>query len=249
MGNHTTSTAADPTSPAPPAKKSSPVRLLILLAILAIVVGALGYDHLVAKPAWEAKYVEIQKMVDERNQQGIGKADLVRSKDIQAVVGFPPTYTEVGKDKTVEWYCWWGQVPVINKRRRFITVVYEGNEPRRYSSHHQEAPPEDVVPDSSPATSNGSGKDTPEGPPASGAEPADSAEPSTPESSSESPGRDKPAESTDKPAESADKPAESADKPAESTDKPAAAENSTPDKDKPVAGSDTGSNQPESKPE
>ena len=128
-----------------PAKKGSPIRLLILLVLLALAVGALGYDYLVARPAVDKAYKDIQALVDQRNQSGVGKADLVRSKDIQELLGGKPTivkdYPKEGY--TLEWYCWWGPVPFLNTYRQYIVVVYVGDEPRRFSTHHQNEMPTD----------------------------------------------------------------------------------------------------------
>lgn len=141
---------AKPTATAAaPAKKGSPIRLLILLVLLALAVGALGYDYLVARPAVDKAYKDIQALADQRNQAGVGKADLVRSKDIQELLGGKPTivrdYPKEGY--TLEWYCWWGPVPFLNTYRQYIVVVYVGDEPRRYSTHHQnEMPTEENLP-------------------------------------------------------------------------------------------------------
>lgn len=130
------------TATAPP-KKGGAVRLLILLVLLAIAVGALGYDYLVAKPAVDKAYKDIQALVDQRNQAGVGKADLVRSKDIQELLGGKPTIVEDHPKEgyTLEWYCWWGPVPFLNTYRQYIVVVYVGDEPRRFSTHHQNEKP------------------------------------------------------------------------------------------------------------
>ena len=124
-------------------KEGSPVRLLVLLGVLALVVGAYGYDYLVLRPDTLKADKDIQNLVDERNKKGVKDADLVRSKDIQAVVGFKPTYTEDKKDHTIEYYCWWGKTPFLSKRRNYISVVYVGDEPRRFSTHHLNSKPEE----------------------------------------------------------------------------------------------------------
>jgi len=142
-----------PLNPAPtaPPPSGSPVRLYVLLGLLAIVVGAYGYDFFVAKPACEAADKKIQEFVDARNKMGVKDKDgaLVTSADIQKELGMQPTYVEKHDDDqyTVEYYCWWGKMPMLSRRRHFISVVYVGpNEPRRVSSHHREEPPAEALP-------------------------------------------------------------------------------------------------------
>ncbi len=141
-----------PTKLAPaqaPAAPASSLRLYILLGLLAIVVGAYGYDYFVAKPGCEAADKKIQEFVDARNKLGVKDGALVTSADIQKELGMEPTYAEPHDDKqyTVEYYCWWGKMPMLSKRRHFITVVYVGpKEPRRVSSHHREEPPPEALP-------------------------------------------------------------------------------------------------------
>jgi hypothetical protein len=136
-----------PASPSPPAKGSQ-LRLIILLGLLVVVLGALAYDFLVLKPSWDKAYADIQALVDSRNKQGVKDAQLVTSADIQKEIGRAPTwvYNNDEEGYTVEHYCWWGKVPLLSRRRRFIAVVYTGNQPRHFSSHYQEEPPEEALP-------------------------------------------------------------------------------------------------------
>ena len=145
----------DPHQPAPPAPAPLPppaaggsVRLVILIGVLLVVVGALGYDIVVLKPACDKAYADIQKLVDERNKQGVKTGSLVTSADIQKLLGRKPTWT-VEDEKlgyTLEYYCWWGKMPLLNRRRHFIAVMYVGQKPRHFSSHYQEEPPKEAYP-------------------------------------------------------------------------------------------------------
>lgn len=128
--------------------KGSPVRLLVLLGVLGVVLAALAYDQLMAKPAVEAADKRIHEFVDARNRLGVKDSALVTSADIQKELGGPPTRVEDHPEQgyTVEYYCWWGPVPYINERRHFIAVVYLGKEPRHYSSHYREQPPQEAFP-------------------------------------------------------------------------------------------------------
>lgn len=141
------STSSQPAAAAPPAS-GSPLRLIVLLGILIVAIGALGYDYYVAAPQCAEGDKNIHAMVEERNKQGVKDAALVTSPDVQKVLGRAPTLTkENDKDNyTVEYYCFWGNVPLLNMRRHFIAVVYVGNKPRRYSSHYREEPPAEAFP-------------------------------------------------------------------------------------------------------
>jgi hypothetical protein len=151
-------------APAAPPSSGSPVRLYVLLGLLAIVVGAYGYDYFVAKPACEAADKKIQEFVDARNKLGVKDKDgaLVTSADIQKELGMQPTYVDRHDDEeyTVEYYCWWGKMPMLSRRRHFISVVYVGpNEPRRVSSHHREEPPAEALPIDAAALAADAAKD------------------------------------------------------------------------------------------
>jgi hypothetical protein len=114
--------------------------LLVLIGILALAVVAWYYDYSYAGPGSDTKYDAIQKMVDDTNAKGVKEGGVVDSKLVQEVVGFAPTYVQQEKDYTVEWYCWWGKIPVLTTWKRYITVVYEG-EPRHFINHHKNEPP------------------------------------------------------------------------------------------------------------
>jgi hypothetical protein len=141
-------TASPAPSPAPQAASSgSPVRLIILIVLLLVVVGTFAYDRMVAEPSSEAAYVKLEDFVTAQNAKGVKEATLVRSEDVQAAIGQAPTFTEKKPDYTVEYYCWFGQVPVLNTWKRYLAVVYVGDEPRRYDAHYKnQRPPADSLP-------------------------------------------------------------------------------------------------------
>jgi hypothetical protein len=123
------------------------IRGCVLGGILAAVVAAYAYDRFVAAPGSERAYEAVQDLVEERNGQAAGTTPRLASADVQAAVGFAPTFTQVEQDYTIEWYCWWGWVPGLNTWKRFVTVVYVGNEPRRVGSHYiNEVPPQESLP-------------------------------------------------------------------------------------------------------
>jgi hypothetical protein len=206
-------TSSPQTAPAssPPKNSGGATRLLILLGILVLAVGAYAYDHFVGAPNSEKAYDDIQNMVNQKNEQGIKDGGLVRTEDVQKVVGFGPTFVEQKPDYRVEWYCWWGQIPVLNTWKRYITVVYVGPEPRRYNTHYKnQRPPAEDLPGYEPPA---------QAAPAGGAEGAPMAEPAPDaDAKGEKSGEEK-GEKGDAPPPAADAP-KAADAPTEG-DKPA----------------------------
>ena len=139
--------------------KASPVRLVILLGLLAVAVGAFAYDQFVAKPSADGASRKLEDAVIQLNAKGFDpdlsaeeKAKLrderfVNPKKVQEILGRTPTYTEKHSDHAIEYYCWWGQVPGFNKRH-YLSVVYLGKEPDlRYNTHYQNSrPPAESLP-------------------------------------------------------------------------------------------------------
>jgi hypothetical protein len=131
----------DHSNPAPASgpKSGSPVRLIVLIGVLLLAVGGLAYDFYVAGPNSERAYEEIEKMSQAKNEMSISAGGIVKSDDVIKVVGFSPTYTQKEKDYTIEWYCWWGKIPVLTTWKRYITVVYGPS--GTFVSHHKNEPP------------------------------------------------------------------------------------------------------------
>ena len=130
-------TAPRPNSGSP--TSGSPVRLIVLIGLLLLAVGGLAYDFFVAGPQSEKAYDDILKMYDAKNEKSISEGGIVKSDDVKQIVGFAPTYTQREKDHTVEWYCWWGKIPVLTTWKRYITVVYGPS--GTFVSHHKNEPP------------------------------------------------------------------------------------------------------------
>ena len=124
------------------AKRGSPLRLGILLLILTGCIVALGYDAWFAKPASVAANAKIQQYMDMRNQMSVKEAGPVTSADIQKELGCKPTWVENEPTHTIEWYCWWGKVPLFSTRRHYLTVLYVGEE-RRFSKQQLNGTPEE----------------------------------------------------------------------------------------------------------
>jgi hypothetical protein len=155
----TTSTAPSSSHPAPP--PSSGARLVVLLGLLGLVIGAYAYDYGVARPAVDEAGKKVDEFVDARNRMGVKEGAPVTPDDIHKELGMKPTFVQkYPGDKNnsgyeIEYYCWWGHVPWVNMRRHFLALVYIGDEPRRFSSHYKnEVPPAEALPimEKTPAT-------------------------------------------------------------------------------------------------
>jgi len=159
--NTTSSTPATQAAPGPP-KRANPIRLGILLLLLAIAIAALGFDYFIAQPGAIAGHEKLSTLNAFQIEQTTKKSKRLTSEVIQRELGRTPTWVEEHPHYTVEYYCWWGQVPVFTyegERRHYISLVYVGNEPRRLYSHYQNEPPptEDLpglMPDYSPEELN-----------------------------------------------------------------------------------------------
>jgi hypothetical protein len=208
MSNAPTKTAPPTTTTVPekaPAQ-TSPLRVGILLGVLVLVVGLMGYDFMIAKPATEQAYKDVEQLSNERNAKGVTKegkidAQLLKPADIQAKLNKKPSSTKQEKDYYVEYY-WWGGMP----HRNYISVLYYGTgENLRFNTHYQNAAPnpEDLpnakLPEGPPTVSN----DAPETTDGKEKGPPLPETPSTDKPADEAPSSDKPA--ADKPAD--DKPA------------------------------------------
>ncbi|WP_425614060.1 hypothetical protein NA78x_003914 [Anatilimnocola sp. NA78] len=210
------------TRPVTEPAKTNPVRLGILLGLLAIVLLLLAHHYTMAAPATDEAYIKIEDLFRERNAKGVTGEDgekidakLVKPADIQEVLNKKPWYTDTQKDHTVECYWWYGM-----PHRNYITVLYYGSGDKlRFNTHYKNAkPPAEDLPGAELPT--GANEETAAPPTTTGEEAAPAPAPMSDAPAAEGaakPAEEKPAE--EKPAEA--KPAEEkpADKPAE--DKPA----------------------------
>jgi hypothetical protein len=139
---------ASPQTTTPPPQPGSPIRLIVLLGLLVAAIAALGYDYLAAKPGCDATDQKLQEFVDAQNKLGVKVGAPITPDAVHKALGMQPTWVDKHADDNyeIEYYCWWGNVPYINMRRHFISVVYHGQEPRHFSSHHRELPPEEALP-------------------------------------------------------------------------------------------------------
>jgi len=134
------SPTAQPSSP--PAQPGAG-RLIVLLVLLGVAIAALAFDYLSAGPGIEADDKKLEAFVDESNRKGVAETKRLTPDEIHKLLGRQPTWIDKHPDEfyDVEYYCGWGAVPVLNMRRHYLAVVYVGDEPRRYNSHHKNGPP------------------------------------------------------------------------------------------------------------
>lgn len=143
------------------AAKGSPLRLMILLALLATLLGGGYYELYVARPGVDnadkklLAFAEshIAKSIKSRDPKHTKQAaDAVDAKeaqldraDVREVFSMSPTRTEEKDDYTVEYYCWWGH---LLPYKHYISVLYLGpKDQRHYYAHYvNQPPPADSLP-------------------------------------------------------------------------------------------------------
>ncbi len=124
-------------------------RLAMLLGTLAVVAAAWIYDYSFAQTGVEGAEKQVDELVNARVRRGVNEVVRVTATDIHQAIRRTPTWVDKHVDDhyEVEYYCWWGRVPLLNMRRHYLAIVYVGDEPRRYSSHHRnERPPREALP-------------------------------------------------------------------------------------------------------
>lgn len=131
--------------------KTSPVRLAVLLVILAVAVGALIYDQMIASPAAIAAGNRLTKEAEAHNSTGYDDSltleekkqrlasGVLGPKDVQRIIGRSPTRVVTANRHVIEYYRWWGYVPF---NRHYVSVIYLGKEPNlRYQTHYTNRAP------------------------------------------------------------------------------------------------------------
>ena len=120
--SQTNSEPKTPNTPAEPPKGSSK-RLGILLVVLAVAIGAMGYDRYVARPAVEAAYAAI---LAENGKTYTTPGKTLTNKDVQKLIGKTPAKTLTDSDgNTVEIYQWRAGLPI---RTHDLFAIYESKD-------------------------------------------------------------------------------------------------------------------------
>jgi hypothetical protein len=124
---------ASVTQPAEP-KRGSPIRLIVLLGVLAIVLGAFLVDLFVMFDAVNAATVRLQAAADEMASQPHenGRPQFLSREEVAQAIGFQPTSSRVENGALIEQYRWWGALPL---ERRYIQVVYADPDGKNYGSY------------------------------------------------------------------------------------------------------------------
>lgn len=207
-------------------KKGSPVRLIVLLCILGVVLAAFLVDMFVMRDSVKAAEKRLVAAANERSEQPFqknGENPFLTREGVAQAIGFAPTNSEVEGGMLIEYFRWWGSLPL---QRRYLKVIYEDEQGQKYHDYEianagffgdedellkeaerqqQLAPP--VAPESAGSTD----MLNPGGPIAQPATEPDSATPSP------DPGAEKPASD---PASTSTEPATTAPDPATSTADP-----------------------------
>src|SRR5205807_2810928 len=133
---------ANPSGPMPtvtPPPTAGAGRLVVLLGLLGLAICALVYDYAAAGPGLEAADKKLNEFADKENQLSVRDSSPITPERIHEALGMQPTFVEKHPEQhyMVEYYCWWGRVPLINLRRHFLALVYIGDETMRFNSHHK----------------------------------------------------------------------------------------------------------------
>lgn len=138
------------TSASTVAAKSSSSRLLVLLAVLAIMIGGLAYDRLYAGPGKDAAKDRIEEVVNAKVFAGVDANANIRDKasllptdaDVRKAVGFAPKWTKKEGDYTLQCFHWWGPIPL---NRNYLVVRYRGSNPLLFVDYGDGQTPQDAV--------------------------------------------------------------------------------------------------------
>lgn len=123
--------------------KSPLLRQLILIACLALVLGALYYDRQIARPSSSAKAEELlekarERLYDEERGQ-------LTPEEVAEILGKQPSKTEETEDYVKETYSWLAGLPF---RSYFVVVAYSksSGSPQYWTSRYNEEPTPNMLP-------------------------------------------------------------------------------------------------------
>jgi hypothetical protein len=146
-----------PETPAPasaePTPKTSSTRLLTLLGLLAVMIGALAYDRLYAGPGKDAAKDRIDQAVEAKVFKGVEDGADIKNKsqmlptdkDIREAIGFDPKWSKKDGDYTLQCFHWWGPIPL---NRNYLVVRFRGTEPLLFVDYADGETPKDKEPTS-----------------------------------------------------------------------------------------------------
>ena len=124
MSNVQSGADANPASetPAPAAKGTSPVRLIILLLIFGVALAGLLYDYCIARPAHGKAYRTVVGLLDGRTPDPDGDG-AVTDNEVQTILERDPSTVEQLPNGKIEIFSWRSGLPY---RTYDLYVVYSG---------------------------------------------------------------------------------------------------------------------------
>src|SRR5262245_45126813 len=114
-------TVDEPPDDAGPARANEPAlprprvaRVGVLLSVLVLVLAAWVYDYGWARPGVAAADSKVRKLVDDHTHRSVQEVSAITAADIHTAVGREPTWVDRRPEENyaVEYYCWWGRVPL-----------------------------------------------------------------------------------------------------------------------------------------
>ncbi|QDV42693.1 hypothetical protein Enr13x_25430 [Stieleria neptunia] len=105
-------------------------RKTVLYVVLGLMVVALGYDYLVARPAVNAAYDQVTEASVEANRKGVG---FLSNTDVRELLGREPVQTFEDGRYQVEVYHWRGGLVV--KPHKLYTVYLRNNDGLMFNRH------------------------------------------------------------------------------------------------------------------
>ena len=141
----TTAEQGSGTAP-PPAKETSPLRLILLLLVFGVALVGLLYDYTIARPAIQKADETIQAVLegtikDPNNDGGVTEAE------VQDLLGRQPSTVKQLENGKIEIYSWRSGLPY---RTYDLYVVYSGQKlPLLYSASTNEEPTGSRLPEKS----------------------------------------------------------------------------------------------------
>jgi hypothetical protein len=125
-------------------------RLIVLLAVLLLIAVAAIYDMAIARPWAISSEKQITALIERRTRSSARDGGSITAAEVHQTIGGQPTWIErhPSDGYNVEYYCWWGHVPLINLRRHYLAIVYAGEGSQLvFSSHHlNQWPPRGALP-------------------------------------------------------------------------------------------------------
>src|SRR5437762_179483 len=98
-------------APVPSATTAAAARLIVLLGLLGLAIGALVYDYAAAGPRLEAADKKLNEFADTENRRSVRESGPITPDKIHKALGMQPTFVEKHPEHhyMIEYYCWWGR--------------------------------------------------------------------------------------------------------------------------------------------